>query len=374
MTMKERIISAVSEKLSPAAESSAKAEVVEELSANLYAKYEELTSAGVDPNEAYERAMDSLGDVNELIDMLGGPTGKAELQRAVTKLTNTVLSWAKAAKEPCMDMGRSIMDAMKKLEVTVTVHGNHQLDYSVEAEGISGLELRINSGSVALRLWDEPNLQVIERSARNLTEKNHAQFIRREDGVLCIQQGNSSVGLSLLSLGRFTSDFEIFLPRQLWKSLLVYSTSGNLQLPEEAFEVGEIMISSTSGDVDLGCGLVCEKLNITAVSGDVTGRQSCVGSLVFRGTSGDLALSCLTAPKTLDAETVSGDLTVALPENEGFGLNFHGVSGSLSSDFSLDAVADLPGVTFCYKKTEPVYRLRTVSGDVELQRSEGEEA
>lgn len=368
MTMKERIISAVAEKLSPAAESEAKAEIVEELSANLYAKYEELLASGTDPNEAYESAMDSLGDVNELIDMLGGPTGKAELQRAAAKLTDKVVSWAKAAKEPCMDAGRALVDAMKKLEVTVSVRSNHQFDYAVEAEGITGLELRITSGSAALRLWDEPTIQIIERSARNLTEKNHAQMIRRADGVLCVQQGSTSVGFSLLNLGVFTSDFEIFLPRRLWKSLYVYSTSGDVALPDESFEVDEVMISSTSGAVELGRGLVCEKLSVTAVSGDVSARQCCVGSAVFRGTSGDLSLECLAAPKAADLETVSGDLTLTLPENDGFGLNYRSVSGELNSAFPLDPVSDHPEAVFFYKTVAPIYRLRTVSGDVELLR------
>lgn len=372
MTMKERIISAVAEKLSPAAESGAKAEIVEELSANLYAKYEELLAAGQDPNEAYEGAMDSLGDVNELIDMLGGPTGKAELQRAVSKLSDKVITWAKAAKEPCMDVGRSIVDAMKKLEVTVTVHGNHQYDYTMEAADVTGVELRITSGSAAIRLWDEDSIQVIERSSRSLTEKNHAQFIRRGDGVLCVQQGSSSVGLSFLNLGVFSSDFELFLPRKLWKSLFVYSTSGGVTLPDEVLEVGEVMISSTSGDVDLGRGLVCDRLNVTAVSGDVSIRQACVESFVFRGTSGDLEGECLTVPKALDLETVSGDLTLTLPENDGFGLNYRTVSGALSSDFALDAVCDQPVVNFAYKTIAPAYRLRTVSGDVELLRLEGQ--
>lgn len=370
MTMKERIISAVAEKLSPAAESEAKTEIVEELSANLYAKYEELTASGMDANEAYESALDSLGDVNELIDMLGGPTGKAELQRAAAKLTDKVVSWAKAAKEPCMDAGRAIVDAMKKLEVTVTVQGNHQFDYALEAEGLTGLELRITSGSATLRLWEEPTVQIIERSNRNLTEKNHAQLIRRSDGVLCVQQGSPSVGLSFLNLGVFTSDFEIFLPRRAWKTLFIYSTSGDITLPDEVLELGELMISSTSGDVNLGRGLVCDRAHITAVSGDVSAAQACMNTLVFRGTSGDLDLAFLTQPDSLDLETVSGDLAVSLPENPGFGLNYQSVSGDLASDFDLEPVSDRPSVMLCYQTLEPVYRLRTVSGDVELRRED----
>lgn len=367
MTMKERIIATVSQKLSPAAESETKAEIVEELSANLYAKYEELLASGVDPNEAYETAVDSLGDVDELIDMLGGPTGKAELQRAAAKLTDKVVSWAKAAKEPCKDATRALVDAMKKLEVTVTVHGNHQMDYTVPAEDLTGLELRITSGDVTLTQWDQPTIQVIERSNRNLTEKNHAQLIHRPDGVLCIQQGSASVGLSFLNLGVFTSDFEIFLPRRIWKSLFVYSTSGLIRLPEQRFNVEEVMLSSTSGDVELG-ELSSRKANLTVVSGDVSGLVD-VESLVYRGTAGDLSLTLAQRPKCLDLETVSGDMTLTLPENDGFGLNYRSVSGALNSDFALEPVCDHPAATFAYKTVDPAFCLRTVSGDVELLRA-----
>ena len=76
MTMKERINATVVQKLSGAVDGEAKEAIIEELSGNLCAKYEDLVAHGMDPEEAYEAAVDSIGDVSELIQLAGGSTGE----------------------------------------------------------------------------------------------------------------------------------------------------------------------------------------------------------------------------------------------------------------------------------------------------------
>lgn len=386
MTMKERITASVAQRLSAAAEGQAKDEIVEELSGNLYAKYEDLVKAGADPEEAYEGAMDSLGDVSELITLAGGPRGRAEFERAVDAVVNRVKDVAqelkgpvkevyhgvkeaaKAAKEPLEDVGRSIVGAVKNLEITVDVRSQHQFDYSVSAEDITGLELRLRSGDVAVRLWDEDMIQVIERSSRTLDENRHASFLRREDGVLVIEQGSTAAGFVFFSFGVFASDFEVFLPRRLWKSIAIHSASGEIALPD-GLQAGEVRLSSTSGDIELGQGLICQGLEITNVSGDVEGKAAKCDRLTFRGTSGDLDLELTALPEVLDARTVSGDLTVALPENGGFALAYHQVSGELTTDFDLTTTLSRHDGVATYKGAEsPIYQFTTVSGDIRIEQ------
>lgn len=386
MTMKERIAASVAQRLSGAAEGQAKDEIVEELSGNLYAKYEDLVKAGADPEEAYEGAMDSLGDVSELIALAGGPRGRAEFERAVDAVVNRVKDVAqelkgpvkevchgvkeaaKAAREPLEDMGRSIAQAARNLEITVNVQSQHQFDYSVDAADITGLELRLRSGDVVFRLWDEDVIQVIERSGRALDEDRHASFLRREDGVLVIEQGSTAAGFVFFSFGVFASDFEVFLPKRLWNTIAVHSGSGDIAFPD-GLEAGEVRLSTTSGDIELGQGLVCQGLEVTDVSGDVEGRALQCGRLVFRGTSGDLEVEFTALPEVLDARTVSGDLTVALPENEGFALAYHQVSGELSTDFDLTTNLSRHDGVAAYKGAQtPLYQFTTVSGDIRVER------
>ena len=65
-----KIIVMVTNKLAAAKECDAKTDLIEELSENLYQRYLDLTAAGVPEQAALCRAMDSLGDVKELLEYL----------------------------------------------------------------------------------------------------------------------------------------------------------------------------------------------------------------------------------------------------------------------------------------------------------------
>lgn len=386
MTMKERIQNSVAQKLAGAADAARRDEIVEELSGNLFAKYQDLLAQGVDAEEAYEQAMDSLGDVSELVALAGGPTTRAEFDKAVDAISaklrgvasdlkgpmkdavNGVKNAAKAAKEPLCDMGRSIADAVKNLEITVDVDSPHQFVYTVPAEEISGLELRLSNGDVSFQVWDEDVIQVIERSSRTLDENKHASFLRREDGVLCIEQGSTAVGFVFFSFGAFESDFEIFLPRQLWQSVTVYTGNGDVSFSGEE-EVGHILISSTNGDVDLGHCITCQSLSVTSVNGDVEAVEADIQKLVFRATSGDLDIQFAQLPETMDIKTVSGDIAIELPENDGFSLAYHQTSGDLDSEFELTTSLSRHDGVATYKGAEaPRYQISAISGDIDIRR------
>ena len=60
--IKRRFIDAVAARLSAAPQSTAKDELVEELSDNLYRRYLDMSSAGVPEEEAFRRSMEDLGE------------------------------------------------------------------------------------------------------------------------------------------------------------------------------------------------------------------------------------------------------------------------------------------------------------------------
>ena len=68
--MKMRFTNAVAAKLTGAPHSTAKAELIEELSDNLYHRFLDMTGAGMDEGAAFSRAMEDLGDVDELLAYL----------------------------------------------------------------------------------------------------------------------------------------------------------------------------------------------------------------------------------------------------------------------------------------------------------------
>lgn len=62
----------VAQRLSAAPDSTAKGELIEELGENLYCRYADLVNSGVESEEAKSRAVDALGDTDELVEYLKG--------------------------------------------------------------------------------------------------------------------------------------------------------------------------------------------------------------------------------------------------------------------------------------------------------------
>lgn len=68
--MKVTLKEIVAQRLSAAPDSTAKGELIEELAENLYCRYADLVSSGVESEEAKARAVDALGDTDELVEYL----------------------------------------------------------------------------------------------------------------------------------------------------------------------------------------------------------------------------------------------------------------------------------------------------------------
>ena len=68
--MKITLKEIVAKRLAAAPESTAKAELIEELSDNLFSRYTDLIAGGISSEEARDRAVDALGDTDELVEYL----------------------------------------------------------------------------------------------------------------------------------------------------------------------------------------------------------------------------------------------------------------------------------------------------------------
>ena len=77
--IKLRLNESVAAKLGAAPASADKDELIEELSDNLYRRFQDMTGAGVPEEEAFNRAMDDLGDVDELLAYLGVEPGQPDV-------------------------------------------------------------------------------------------------------------------------------------------------------------------------------------------------------------------------------------------------------------------------------------------------------
>ena len=66
--IRTKFIIAVTSRLASAADTNAKMELIEELSENLYQRYLDLVNSGMSEEEAYAKALEDLGDVDELLE------------------------------------------------------------------------------------------------------------------------------------------------------------------------------------------------------------------------------------------------------------------------------------------------------------------
>ena len=98
--VKLRLAEEIAARLSGAPDGAAKAELIEELSNNLYSRYLEMTEIGVEPDFAFQGAMDALGDTDELVDYLNslapdeplpGPEEENPQSRVVINAGDTVI-------------------------------------------------------------------------------------------------------------------------------------------------------------------------------------------------------------------------------------------------------------------------------------------
>ena len=74
--MDEKIRSLVTEGLSGAKECPAKNDIIEELTANLTEKYNDLVSSGMEPDAAYDAVVSGMGDLTDVVDFINSsPAG-----------------------------------------------------------------------------------------------------------------------------------------------------------------------------------------------------------------------------------------------------------------------------------------------------------
>ncbi len=88
--IKLRLNTAVAARLDAAPASKEKDELIEELSDNLYRRFLEMNGAGVPEEEAFHRALDDLGDVDELLAYLGvepGPDARILIEPDGSRVT-----------------------------------------------------------------------------------------------------------------------------------------------------------------------------------------------------------------------------------------------------------------------------------------------
>ena len=404
--MNEQLRELVKSRLSGAVNCPAKDDIIEEITADLTAKYTDLLDCGMEADAAFAKVQEGIGDLDEVVAFINEANrrsqqakntsnnpfaGLEDLMRQVGKsmknlepdlrevandlksaaghLTTAAKGLAQDSKEPLKEMASSVKSGLKSTWKTISesIDGNkHRYDYTVPAAELNNIEVTTSGGDVIFGISQDDNVYIVELSKSPLTEDKLAN-IQTMDTTLTIAQGQKySAGSLLFSYGMLSSDFEIYLPQRAWNRLKVTTASGDVEL-EKDLEVATLEIETTSGDIEVP-QLTAGVIHIQTVNGDL--ELSGSGCELDLGTvNGDLRLRLAAMPKTLNIETVNGDVNLYLPDNDGFSLEYHRVNGDVRSDFDLQtSLNDKNGIAVYLGGGDRQYKLTTVNGDLRIYR------
>ena len=350
--IRTKFIIAVTQRLAAAADSTAKVELIEELSDNLYSRWQDLVNQGMDGNQAYDKAMEDLGSVEELLAYLDslGPEGElpkkepsmrdftSELLHGMEGIVRETVSQTKDAVDQAAEIVRNVAEKIKEkypngFKGKIYVHVDHDEDAAPEA---------------APEQSEEPEAQEKKEQGWSFTagynrerggffcESGQKTASRRVSGTVLPSKEIKAVDVQIVNgdvdirLGdgpeddvRLSGDVDHLEVRMSEDGVLsvrqgdtasssffflrgLASADVELTLPRRYWDF--LQLSTVNGDVELDEGLEAGRLSIKATSGDIRFTQVNCEQIVFKSASGDLELFGDCAD--LHADTMSGDITL----------------------------------------------------------------
>ena len=293
-TMRTKFVIAVTGRLSAAADSDAKVELIEELSENLYSRWQDLVANGMGENAAYEKALEDLGNVDELLAYLEslGPEGElpkqenkdfaSDLLKGVEDVVRETVNQTKDAMDQAKNILRDVEQKLKEkypdaptppvppeapIPPTPPVPPeapipptppeapdkgwSFSLGYnknrggffcensrvhrvegtSLPSRDLKGVDIQIN-GDVNIYLDGDPDSDIIiDGDVENLETRVS------DDGVLSIRQGSTATSSFFFLRGLASADVKLTLPQRFWDFLQISTTSGDVEV-DEGLEVG----------------------------------------------------------------------------------------------------------------------------------------
>ena len=366
--VKHKFMDEIAKQLAAAPNSRAKSELVEELAENLTQRYQSMTAAGTPEDEAFSKAMEDLGDVNELIDYLesleqepGQEQGSAarpdpldELMHDVEDITRNAFDLAKQGLRQVKERLRNEgFYRYRSPGGHVEVHVNDDKEdrgYTANDDGgstkwgqpkdvIYGVGYDKKKGGFFAQWgeWKGENYMHVSSMApipaQNLRgvdvqnvsgdvnvylnededgdilvagDADQLEISCTEDGVLQVRPGSTASSSFLFSRGVRAADVELRIPCRNWDFIRIKTVNGDVELEGDCY-VESVRAESVNGDVDAqlaGCG----RLELKTASGDIDWNGS-ADKVSAECLSGDLELNG--DFNSIAASTMSGDVEIA---------------------------------------------------------------
>lgn len=423
-----KIIIMVTNRLAAAKDSDAKTEMIEELSENLYQRFLELTEGGMSEEEALQHALESLGDVEELLAYLreaekeeaserandvqdfqekefsreeGSSFFKDDLENGIEEIVNAALSTAKVAVDCAKDVAKDVSDQLKErypegVFKQFTVRKGKKVDCTaVPPESVHSLEIRLTNGNVTIECTEEEDAFIeVEGDTEEI------ETMLKDDGVLSISQGNTASAAYFFMRGMRRSDLVVGLPARMWNYVDISTVNGDITI-DEGLRCGQLKATTTSGDLELN-RICCNRIELRSTSGDIQGHDldgvlraetksgdielegtcgrcelfSASGNVCFTGqskemsctsTSGDVELNLKNLPEKIKGSSISGDCEIRVPTEYGFRISYKTVSGKFMTNLPLaGGLGERSGEAVFGDGSRGDIHFSSVSGDVHV--------
>lgn len=367
--MKATLIEIVAQRLSAAPDGVAKNELIEELGENLFCCYSDLVASGVEPEEAKARAVDTLGDTDELVEYLKGlepdqplpepvldpekpDCGQIEeillnvedilrgvFGKAQNEFHKAKEAW-KEAKE--QDEGwkvtyqkgeRNVEITSEELKATVK-EAVHDVEQALRDVAEAAKDVCKNTAEVHKPVCETEDEQPadevpligidVKTVGGDITvrmtqdsdgdvlvggDTDKLEVTRSASGVLTIRPVRTETSGFFFGRGIFNSNSSanvtLDLPRREWEFLQMATTGGDVELTGDCTVEG-VYVTSVSGDIVVSLPS-CTHVDCSTTGGDIRWEGDTAG-LYLGSVSGDLR--CKGHAQGVTLKTTSGDITV----------------------------------------------------------------
>lgn len=391
----------------------------EDMIMNTIERYHDSIKGGMDAERAYAAAINSIGDVSELIASFGGassgassaPAAPVQVKKGSVGRTIAIIAAIICGTILIVTLigcitGISIFNSIIKNNVisnnvssgmTYTFGDDDagfdnsfasDCIYAISADGITDISVDWVSGSITVQPYDGTCI-LLEESAETAILEDSSLRYKLDGNKLTVRFCKSHTWNGLDP--SFTNINSIIAPKTLTVSVpraMLNSDELRVKLDSvsassymENASLKELEIETTSGGILLKNVSVAEEMELDTVSGE-TDAESCrantldacsisgdmyvngsFGTAKFDATSASVYFSTEESIKELKAETVSGDVTLNLPSTSGFTMDVSTVSGDVY-DFSTSNGIVRKGNTYTFGDGSMQFDIGTVSGDI----------
>ncbi len=226
---------------------------------------------------------------------------------------------------------------------------------------VENIKINFRSSDIKIIITDEEQLRVVQYASNKNNVQNTFQ-INKSGDLLEIKE-NFKHRFYLFYMESIS--YDIYIPKTYSKSLEIISTSSDIEC--DKFELENLKIKLTSGDLEIKETINAKNSNIQTVSGEIDINNLSCEKTKLESTSGDIEIRKISSD--IDIKTVSGEIEIEEIEGK---ISAETTSGDISiNKFGIYGNSNIKTtsgdlIVYFSENSDCIIETKTVSGDVSL--------